>query len=87
MKLNVIMYLDNLKSTNENIISELNEAQKLIDSLIENLASFNSNEHLEINEIEKSIIETFQGLIYEKLALIETKQKNKNRVNNFFVQV
>ncbi len=79
--------IDNLKSTNENIISELNEAQKLIDSLIENLASFNSNEHLEINEIEKSIIETFQGLIYEKLALIETKQKNKNRVNNFFVQV
>jgi hypothetical protein len=79
--------IDNLKSTNENIISELNEAQKLIDSLIENLASFNSNEHLEINETEKSIIEAFQGLIDEKLALIKTKQKNKNRIENFFSEV
>ncbi|MCK9336265.1 MAG: hypothetical protein M0P43_00385 [Arcobacteraceae bacterium] len=79
--------IDSLKATNKTIISELNEAKELIDSLVENLASFNSNKHLEINETEKSVIEAFQGLIDEKLALIETKQKNKNRINNFFVQV
>lgn len=79
--------IESLKSTNETTISELDTVKKLVDTLIQNLASFNSNKHLEINETEKSIIEAFQGLIDEKLALIETKQKNKNRVNNFFVQV
>lgn len=79
--------IEGLKATNETTISELDTTKMLVDSLIENLASFNSNKHLEINETEKSIVEAFQGLIDEKLALIETKQKNKNRINNFFVQV
>ena len=79
--------IESLKATNETTISELDTVKKLVDSLIENLVSFNSSKHLQINETEKPIIKAFQGLIDEKLALIETKQKNKNRVNNFFVQV
>ena len=79
--------IDDLQTTNEAIISELNEAKELVDSLIENLESLNSNKHLDINEAEKSIIRAFQVLIDEKLAFIETKQKNKNRINSFLSQV
>lgn len=79
--------IENLKSTNENIISELNEAKELIGLLIENIASLNSNQHLEMNETERPIIEAFQSLIDEKLIIIETKQKNKNRIDNFIAEV
>jgi predicted ATPase len=79
--------IEDLKASNETTISELDTTKKLVDSLIQDLALFNSNKHLEIKETEKSIIEAFQGLIDEKFVLIKTKQKNKNRVNNFFVQV
>ena len=79
--------IEGLKAINKTTISELDTTKTLVDSLIENLVSFNRNKHLEINETEKFIIGAFQGLIDEKLALIKTKQKNKNRVNNFFVQV
>lgn len=79
--------IEGLKASNETTISELDTTKKLVDSLIQDLALFNSNKHLEIKETEKSIIEAFQGLIDEKFVLIKTKQKNKNRVNNFFMQV
>lgn len=79
--------IDNLKTTNKTIILELNEAKGLIDLLIENLASLNSSKHFEINETEKPIIKAIQGLIDDKLTLIKTKQKNKNKINNFFSQV
>lgn len=79
--------IEDLKASNETTISELDTTKKLVDSLIQDLVLFNSNKHLEIKETEKSIIEAFQGLIDEKFVLIKTKQKNKNRVNNFFMQV
>jgi hypothetical protein len=78
---------DDLQTTNKAIILELNDAKELVDSLTENLESLNSNKHLVINEAEKSIIRAFKVLIDEKLALIETKQKNKNRICNFLLQV
>lgn len=76
-----------LKATNETTISELDTTKMLVDSLIENLVSFNSNKYLEIIETEKSVIEAFQCLINEKLALIKTKQKNKNRIDTFISEV
>ncbi|OHE03461.1 hypothetical protein [Sulfurimonas sp. RIFOXYB12_FULL_35_9] len=79
--------IENLKNTNENIISELSKAKELIDSLIENLVTLNSDQHLKMNEIERPIIEAFQSLIDEKLTHIKTKQKNKNRIDNFLSQV
>ncbi len=79
--------IESLKATNETTISELDTARKLIDLLIENLESLNSSKHFEISEDETPTIEAFGYLIHEKLALIETKQKNKNKINNFFSQV
>lgn len=81
------LHIGDFKTQNKNTVLELDETKKLIDSLFTNISSLNNNKYLEINETEKSIIEAFQGLIDEKILLIETKQKNKNRVNNFFVQV
>lgn len=81
------LHIRNLKTQNENIVLELDEAKKLIDSLNENLASLSSNKHFEIDETEKTIIEAFENLITDKLKLIQTKQKNKNRIDNFISEV
>lgn len=79
--------IESFKTTNETIISELNVAKKVIDSLIQNLALLNSNKHIEVSETEKQTIEAFQSLIDEKLALIKIKQKNKTRINKFLLEV
>ena len=79
--------IDNLKNTNEKVMSELDETQELINSLIKNLALLSSNKHLEIDETEKIIIEALENLINDKLKFIQTKHKNKNRIGNFIAEV
>lgn len=76
-----------LKAVNETTISELDTAKKLLDSLIENLKLLNENKHLETNEVEIQTIEAFMHLIDEKVSLIKTKQKNKNRIDVFLLKV
>lgn len=79
--------IENLKTTNETTLLELDVAKKLINSLLENLKSLNENKHFGINEAERQSVEAFKKLINEKSAFIETKQKNKNRIEIFLLLV
>jgi len=79
--------IEKLKTENENIILELNKVKNLIDQLVDNIESVKSSNHFEISETEKTIVEEFNNLINEKSKLIETKQKNKNRIDKFLSKV
>ena len=81
------LHIRHLKIQNENTVLELDEAKKLIYALTANIASLSSNKDFEINEAEKTIIEAFENFIIDKLKLIQTKQKNKNRIDNFLSEV
>jgi predicted metal-dependent phosphoesterase TrpH len=81
------LHIRDLKTQNENTVLELYEAKQLTDALTENITSLSSNKHFEIDETEKTIIEAFENLITGKLKLIQTKQKNKNRIDNFISEV
>ena len=78
--------IDDLESNNSTMIDELNKTRASLDLLLKSIKDLSNDRNIEIDESEKLTIKLFNELIDRKLALIEKKQKNKQKINNFFLR-